>query len=96
MTDEAASQPGFFDDPRRVLTTQALVVLGLVTVVYLPILEAMVRHWRMVPDYSHGFLIVPLSLYFAYEKKYVLEAAPVRGNWWGLAEHRFPNSNTHF
>lgn len=85
MTDQAAPQSGFFDDPRRVLTTQALVVLGLVTIVYLPILEAMVRHWRMVPDYSHGFLIVPLALYFAYEKKYILAAAPVEGNWWGLA-----------
>lgn len=70
-------------DSRRTL---AWTVVGLVTLslaVYFPILRAMVHHWRIDPDYSHGFLIVPLALYFAYERKYDLEDAPVEGSWWG-------------
>lgn len=70
--------------PRRGLVLSALAVVALSVLVYLPILRAMVDHWRIVPDYSHGFLIVPLALYFAYEKKYKLEAARIEGSWWGL------------
>jgi len=67
--------------------TAAWVVLGLVAlnfIVYFPILRAMVQHWRIDPDYSHGFLIVPLAIYFAYERKYDLEDAPISGSWWGV------------
>lgn len=69
---------------RRGVTYQVLALVGLLTIVYLPILQAMVHHWKVVPDYSHGFLIVPLALYFAYEKKYKLDAAPIDGSWWGV------------
>ena len=85
MTDEVAIDSRFLGDSQRSLTVQALIVLALVTIVYFPILGSMVNHWRVVPDYSHGFLIVPLALYFAYEKKYYLAAAPIKGDWWGLA-----------
>ena len=84
MTDEVAVDSRFVGDSRRSLTIQALLVLALVTIVYFPILGSMVNHWRVVPDYSHGFLIVPLALYFAYEKKYYLGAAPIKGDWSGL------------
>jgi exosortase len=69
---------------RRALSYQALGILALVTIVYKPILQAMVHHWSINPDYSHGYLIVPLAFYFAYEKKYKLEAAPMEGSWWGV------------
>jgi len=70
---------------RDALIWQSVGLLALLTIVYTPILVSMVDHWRIVPDYSHGFLIVPLALVFAYEKKYRLEAADVGGNWWGVA-----------
>lgn len=85
MTGEITIDARFLGNSRRSLTMQALIVLALVTIVYFPILGSMVNHWRVVPDYSHGFLIVPLALYFAYEKKYYLSAAPIKGDWWGLA-----------
>lgn len=69
---------------RRALVYQALGVMALITLVYWPILQAMVHHWSINPDYSHGYLIVPLAFYFAYEKKYILEAAPISGSWWGV------------
>ena len=76
----------FDNDPvrsRRGLAWQTFGLLALLTVVYAPILASMVEHWRIVPDYSHGFLIVPLAMIFAYEKKFHLAAASLRGSWWG-------------
>ncbi len=63
---------------------QSCVAVGLLFIVYLPILRRMYQHWSIDPDYSHGFLIVPLSLWFAYERKYDLEDARIEGSWWGL------------
>jgi exosortase len=58
--------------------------LALALLVYAPILYYMVLHWKQVQDYSHGFLIVPLAIYFAYERKRKLTRVPVEGSWWGL------------
>lgn len=69
---------------RRVAAYLVFGLIGATLVVYFPILRAMVHHWRIDPDYSHGFLIVPLALYFAYERKYDLEEAPIAGSWWGV------------
>ena len=70
---------------RRTITYVTMALVGLTALVYWPILSTMVQHWRIDPDYSHGFLVVPLALYFAYEKKYELEAADINGSWWGSA-----------
>ena len=70
---------------RRGTAWQVGALLALLTIVYAPILWSMVNHWRIVPDYSHGFLIVPLALIFAYEKKFLLKAASISGSWWGVA-----------
>jgi len=78
----------FGDEPflpsRRGLTWQAVAAIALLTITYIPILGSMIQHWRIVPDYSHGFLIVPLALVFAYEKKFHLKAARIEGSWWGV------------
>jgi len=59
--------------------------LALTTYVHYPILYHMFLTWRTNPDYSHGLLIVPLSLYFAYGKTPQLRRAEIRGSWWGVA-----------
>jgi exosortase len=58
--------------------------LALALLIYAPVLYYMVLHWNQVQDYSHGFLIVPLALYFAYERRRKLARLPVEGSWWGL------------
>lgn len=52
--------------------------------IYFPILRIMVEHWAAVEDYQHGFLIAPLALYFAWERRWDLEDAPVSGSWLGV------------
>jgi exosortase len=62
----------------------ALIAVALLFVVYGPILYYMVLHWNAVPDYSHGFLIAPLALYFAWERQPKLRRARIEPSWWGL------------
>ena len=49
-----------------------------------PILYYMFLHWGAVDDYSHGFLVGPLALYFAWERRHDLRRATIRPSWWGL------------
>lgn len=52
--------------------------------IYFPILRNMVHHWSVVEDYQHGFIIAPLAVYFAYQKRWELEDAKIEGSWLGL------------
>jgi exosortase len=44
----------------------------------------MAAHWNTVGDYSHCFLIPPLALYFAWERKPQLQRARIEPSWWGV------------
>jgi exosortase len=44
----------------------------------------MVHHWSIVEDYQHGFIVAPLALFFAYERRWELEEAPIKGSWLGM------------
>jgi exosortase len=61
-----------------------LALIGVALLVYAPILFHMALHWYHVGDYSHGFLIGPLALYFTWERRDALRAAPIAPSWWGL------------
>lgn len=52
--------------------------------IYFPILRIMVEHWAAVEDYQHGFMIVPLAVYFALERRWDLEDARIEGSWLGV------------
>ena len=52
--------------------------------VYSPILQGLVTNWYENQDYSHGFLIVPLSLYFIWERREQLARMRVEPSWWGI------------
>jgi len=70
--------------PRRTRIRIGAAVIALAVIVYSEILHRMVLHWKIVPDYSHGFLVAPLAVYFAWERKRDLARAPIEGSWWGL------------
>ncbi len=52
--------------------------------IYQPTLARMVGHWSQIADHSHGFVIAPLALFFAWEQRDALRRAPVEVCWWGL------------
>jgi len=49
-----------------------------------PILYYMFRHWGAVDDYSHGFFVGPLAIYFAWGRRHQLRRAVIRPSWWGV------------
>ena len=52
--------------------------------VYYPVLSSLVKSWNSSDDYSHGFLILPLSAYILWQNRDTLAAQPVKGSWFGL------------
>lgn len=66
-------------------TAAAATILGLAFAwAYGRVLAALVRDWATDDNYSHGFFIVPLALYFAWERRDRLAAAERRPSWAGL------------
>jgi exosortase len=69
---------------QRVVVYATCGFIALAFGVYFPILRNMVRHWSMVEDYQHGFIIAPLAFFFAYQRRWDLEDAVIKGSWLGL------------
>jgi exosortase len=69
---------------RRFAIASVTGTLALAVAIFGPILYYMVRHWSDQADYSHGFLIAPLALYFAWERRGKLRRTSVEPSWWGL------------
>ncbi len=63
--------------PRTRYVLVACVLAGGVLWVYGGILSALVRQWASDDNYSHGFFVVPLAVYFAWERRAALRAAPL-------------------
>ncbi len=81
-SSDAAGGPADPSQSRRI--RGALILIAAMVAVYLPVLYYMVLHWGAVDDYSHGFLIAPLALYFGWERRDRLRGIPISGTWWGL------------
>ena len=68
--------------PRR-----SLLALGLVgsvaLLVYFPTLTSLVRQWSSDDNYSHGFLVAPFAVYFAWLRRRELASLPARPHWIG-------------
>lgn len=83
MTEATSTMVGAEPDRRTSIFVTGAFVVGLLGV-YFPILRNMVHHWSVVEDYQHGFIVAPLALFFAYERRWDLEGAPIKGSWLGL------------
>lgn len=51
---------------------------------YWPTLAAMVSEWDRLPDYSHGYLVVPIAALFLWVKRKNLRLDALSPNFWGL------------
>lgn len=61
-----------------------LLVVGAAAWLYADVLVSLVSDWANDDNYSHGFLIVPLALYFAWERRRQLQALPPNPSVLGL------------
>lgn len=80
----AESRAGGFHPSRRFISRCLWILIGLAILVYAPILAYMVDQWSWDDDYSHGFLIVPLAAWFAWERVPKLRRVEFSGSWLGL------------
>jgi len=69
---------------RAPLLKLAIIVACLV-LLYFRVLQGLVSDWIRMPDFSHGFLIPIVSLYFVYERRKELLVLNRSGNWTGFA-----------
>lgn len=69
------------------LSMQFLLLLLLFSFIFafFPTLKGLVNLWNSSDDYSHGFFILPISLYIIWTKKEKLTELPIVSNNYGLA-----------
>ncbi len=80
MSDETLMQPKM-----AALKIPLLVLLaGAAIFVYFPVLKELVTAWSASDDNSHGFLVVPISLYILWRNREAFSGVEVRGSWIGL------------
>jgi exosortase len=73
-------------DPASRLNRGALIVAGLsLLALYGQVLVGLVKAWEANPDYAHGFLIAPLCVYLAWQRRQQLASRHARPSWAGLA-----------
>lgn len=60
---------------KRSIAASALVCTAIL-LVYFSVLSSLVRQWSSDENYSHGFIIIPFALYFAWENRRALMATP--------------------
>lgn len=65
------------------LALSGLSILVAVAWAYWPTLVEMVRKWERNPDYSHGYLVIPIALVFLWMRRKQFPKQHVRASWWG-------------
>lgn len=58
-------------------------MLAAIAWAYWPTLSNMVHAWESQPDYSHGYLVIPLALFFLWTRRGSLPKDEMRPSWWG-------------
>ena len=62
----------------------AALVGAALLLVYWPVIRGLVDAWSTDDNYSHGFFIVPLAAYFAWERRTKIAATLIKPSWFGL------------
>jgi exosortase len=65
------------------LCVAGLAMLASIIWSYWPTLQEMVHKWQTQPDYSHGFLVMPISIFFLWHRRFSLPFSEIRPCWWG-------------
>ena len=62
----------------------AVIVSAAIVAANWELCAGLVQQWARDDNYSHGFLILPLSAYFAWQRRRALASAPQKPSIWGL------------
>ena len=74
------------DVSRKYFSNQLLIVLlfAVFMLAYFPVWKNLVLHWSSSDEYSHGFFIVPISLFIVWKKKNTLAEITKQPSKWGF------------
>lgn len=62
-----------------------IAIIGVVVLLmYLPIFIGLAGDWYTDDNYSHGFLIIPVSIWLVWRKRDVLRTIPLESSKWGI------------
>ena len=61
------------------------ILILIVVLVYLPVLGDLIVDWYQDSNYSHGFLIIPVSVWLIWRQRKELASVPIRTSNWGFA-----------
>ena len=64
---------------------KAYILILIAVLVYLPVLGDLVLDWYQDSNYSHGFLIIPVSVWLIWRQRKELASVPIRTSNWGFA-----------
>jgi hypothetical protein len=86
---DTVTAPVTVEHPVQYSKLQWGILLGLVTSLFLwsywPTLVGLVQEWYRVPDYSHGFLVIPISIYFLWISRDHFIGSPKVISWAGVS-----------
>ncbi len=68
----------------RIPLLKLSIIVACLLLLYFRVLQGLVSDWLHLPDFSHGFLIPIVSLYFVYERRKQLSALNRSGSWTGF------------
>ena len=58
---------------------------ALLIVAYFPVLRRLVNQWATDEDVGHGFFVIPVALYVAWQRREEILAVEWKPAWWGAA-----------
>ncbi|MCX7396087.1 MAG: exosortase [Planctomycetales bacterium] len=61
-----------------------LLTLGTLVWAYWPALVSLVEAWQSDPDYNHGFLVIPISLWLLWHRRDRITVTELHPSWWGI------------
>ncbi len=79
------SQPESGEYSTAWLVSSGLAMVGAIVWAYWPTLVEMVHKWETHPDYSHGYLVLPIALFFLWTRRGRFPKGELRPSWWGAA-----------
>lgn len=82
---EAVQAKGTTGTQRTLLVALLVAAIALVGGVYIDTFHAIIAKWNGDASFSHGFLILPISLWLAWRKRALLAAAPLQPSILGVA-----------
>jgi len=68
----------------RQLLLACLAMLAAIIWAYWPTLADMIHEWNRQPDYSHGYLVLPIALFFLWSRRSTFPGDQLRPSLWGL------------